>query len=318
MSITFIDLFAGIGGFRVALEKAGAICVFSSEIDKYALQVYEDNFHERAHGDITQIAEKDIPAHDILCAGFPCQAFSKFGQRKGFNDPRGNLFFEIPRIAKHHKPKVLFLENVVGLLNHNEGASFVSIKESLENVGYKVYWQILEATMFGLPQIRQRVFIIGIREDIDKSFSFPRGTFTNNKIKDIVEQHVDANHFLAEARYEHILKQKAAGKCKYSHFVIEPNEFAHTLLTSKYEFNLVVDHSQPTGKFYNVKAKTAKSNQINKQHVRRLTPREYARLQGFPDTFKVSVSNKQAYRLFGNAVAITVVEAIFDEIKKIL
>jgi DNA (cytosine-5)-methyltransferase 1 len=129
---------------------------------------------------------------------------------------------------------------------------------------------------------------------------------------------VDANHFLAEARYEHVLKQKAAGQCQYSHFVIGPDELAHTLLTSKYEHNLVVDHSTPTGKFHNVKAKTARSARINKQHVRRLTPKEYGRLQGFPDTFQMPVSNKQAYRLFGNAVAVPVVAAIFEEIKKVL
>jgi len=318
MSLTFIDLFAGIGGFRVALEKAGATCVFSSEINKYALQVYKENFNEDASGDITQIKGKDVPAHDILCAGFPCQAFSEFGQRKGFSDPRGTLFFEILRIAKHHKPKALLLENVLGLTYHNGGDTFETIKNSLDSLGYTVYWQLVDASMFGLPQKRKRVFIVGIRKDIKKTFDFPVGATTNKGMKDIVETNVDANHFLAEERYEHVLKQKAAGQCKLSHFVIGPDEFAHTLLTSKYEHNLVVDHSKPTGTFHNVKAKTAKAARINKQHVRRLTPREYARLQGFPDSFKMPVSNKQAYRLYGNAVAVPVVEAIFEEIKKVL
>ncbi len=318
MSIKFIDLFAGIGGFRVALEQSGATCVFSSEIDKYALQVYKANFNEDASGDITRIKEQDIPAHDVLCAGFPCQAFSDFGNRKGFKDPRGTLFFEIVRVAKHHKPKVVLLENVLGLTWHDEGNTFKTIINSLEEIGYKVQWQIMDATMFGLPQMRKRIFIVGIRNDITASFKFPEGTPTARKMKDIIESNVDANHFIAEERYERVLKQKANGKCQYSHFVIGPDDYAHTLLTSKYEHNLVVDSSAPTGKFHNVKAKTAKAARINKQHVRRLTPKEYCRLQGFPDTFQVPVSNKQAYRLFGNAVAVPVVAAIFEELKKLL
>ncbi len=318
MSITFIDLFAGIGGFRVALEKAGATCVFSSEIDKYALQAYKANFNEEVHGDITKIKEKDIPAHDVLCAGFPCQSFSDFGKRKGFSDPRGTLFFDILRIAKHHSPKVLLLENVVGLVHHNGGDTFETIKNSLADIGYIVHWQVLDATMFGLPQRRNRVFIVAIRKDISKAFTFPTGVLTPRRMADIVESNVDANHFLAEARYERVLKQKAAGQCQYSHFLIGPDDFAHTLLTSKYEHNLVVDDTKPSGKFYNVKAKTAKSARINKQNVRRLTPKEYGRLQGFPDDYKMPVSNKQAYRLFGNAVAVPVVSAVFDEIKKVL
>jgi DNA (cytosine-5)-methyltransferase 1 len=318
MNIKFIDLFAGIGGFRIALEKAGATCVFSSEINKYALQVYQANFNEDASGDITQIKEEDIPAHDVLCAGFPCQAFSEFGQRKGFSDPRGTLFFEILRVAKHHKPKVVLLENVLGLTYHNGGDTFETIKNSLDALGYKVYWQVLDTSMFGLPQKRKRVFIVGVRKDIKKTFKFPEGVLTTRGMKDVMESNVDANHFIAEARWEHVLKQKKAGQCKLSHFVIGPDELAHTLLTSKYEHNLVVDTSKPTGTFHNVKAKTAKSARRNKQHVRRLTPREYGRLQGFPDSFQVPVSNKQAYRLFGNAVAPPVVEAVFAEIKRLI
>jgi len=318
MSITFIDLFAGVGGFRVALEQLGATCVFSSEIDKYALQVYKANFNEDASGDITKIKEEDIPAHDVLCAGFPCQAFSDFGNRKGFGDPRGTLFFEIVRVAKHHKPKIVLLENVQGLTWHDGGKTFRTILDSLEQIGYKVYWKVLDAIMFDVPQQRKRIFIVGVRNDIDKEFVFPDGKLTTRTMKDIIESNVDANHFLAEERYEKVLKQKANGKCQYSHFVIGPNDYAHTLLTSKYEHNLVVDHTSPTGKFHNVKAKTAKAARINKQHVRRLTPKEYSRLQGFPDTFQVPVSNKQAYRLFGNAVAVPVVAAVFEEIKKVL
>jgi DNA (cytosine-5)-methyltransferase 1 len=315
--ITFIDLFAGIGGFRIALEKGGAQCVFSSEIDKYALQVYKANFNEDAAGDITQIKEEEIPAHDVLCAGFPCQPFSEFGQRKGFTDVKGTLFFDILRIADYHKPKILFLENVKGLTYNKGGKTFQTIQESIESLGYSFNWQLLDATMFGLPQRRQRIFMVAIRNDITNSFKFPVGSLTTRTLKDVLENHVDANHFLAESRWDYICKQKAKGKCAFSYYLMKPEDMAHTLLTSKYEHNLVVDHSQPTGKFHNVKAYTAKAARIHPDHVRRLTPREYARLQGFPDTFQMPVSNKQAYRLYGNAVAVPVVEAVFEEIKKL-
>jgi DNA (cytosine-5)-methyltransferase 1 len=316
--ISFVDLFAGIGGFRIALEKGGAKCVFSSEIDKYALQVYKANFHEDAAGDITKISTTDIPAHDILCAGFPCQPFSEFGQRKGFMDVKGTLFFDILRIADYHKPKVLFLENVKGITYNEGGKTFKTIQQSIESLGYTFNWQLLDATMFGLPQRRQRVFMVGIRNDITNSFRFPVGSLTTRTLKDIMEKHVDANHFLAESRWDYICKQKIKGKCAFSYYLMGPGDTAHTLLTSKYEHNLIVDHSLPIGKFHNVKAYTAKAARIHPMHVRRLTPREYGRLQGFPDTFQMPVSNKQAYRLYGNAVAVPVVEAVFEEIQKLL
>lgn len=319
MSITFIDLFAGIGGFRIALEKAGAECVFSSEIDKFALQVYKDNFDEDASGDITRIKEKDIPAHDVLCAGFPCQTFSTVGLRKGFSDPRGTLFFEVLRVAKYHKPKVLLLENVKGLISHNGGDTFETMKNSLDTLGYKVYWKVLNATLFGLPQRRERVFIVAIRKDIKKEFAFPIGSATTITLKDIVESHVDAKYFLSEARNTFICKKRVDGKAKYGYHLIGPDEYVYCLLTSKYEHNLIVDKTKPSGVFHNIKAKAdPRTNTINKQKVRRLTPKEYARLQGFPDDFKFDIVNKHAYRLLGNAVAVPVVEAVYDEIKKIL
>ena len=316
--ITFIDLFAGIGGFRIALEKAGAKCVFTSEIDKYAQQVYKANFPDEISGDITKIKEEDIPAHDVLCAGFPCQAFSTVGKRNGFSDPRGTLFFDVLRIAKHHKPKVILLENVKGLILHNGGDTFATIGNSLADIGYSVWWKVLDATMFGLPQLRKRVFIVAIRNDIQKPFTFPIGSQTNKRLKDIVDSSVDANHFLSENRNGFICHKRSIGDCHYGYHLIGPDDYVFTLLTSKYEHNLIVDDTKPTGKFHNVKAKTANDRVINHQNVRRLTPKEYARLQGFTDNFVVPVSNKQAYRLFGNAVAVPVVEAIFAEIKKLL
>jgi DNA (cytosine-5)-methyltransferase 1 len=323
MNITFIDLFAGIGGFRLALETAGAICVFSSEIDEYACQVYQANFNEEPCKDITKIKEENIPAHDILCAGFPCQPFSNIGSKKGFSDPRGTLFYDILRIAKHHKPKVLFLENVSGLITHDKGNTIKVIENSLSNIGYKVYWKVLEATMFGLPQKRKRIFIIAISNDINKTFIFPTGSLTDTSIKDILEVNVDANYFLSEERYERIVALKKNGISRFEKFIIEPNDFAHTLLAVDYEYNLVVDKTIPTGKFYNKQAKFKKpgctnATVINKQCLRRLTPTEYKRLQGFPESFKLPVSNKQAYHLLGNAVPVSMVASIFEQIKAVI
>lgn len=316
--ITFIDLFAGIGGFRLALEGAGAKCVFSSEIDKYARQVYKSNFAEEPSGDITKIDEKDIPAHDVLCAGFPCQAFSLYGKRDGFLDQRGTLFFEILRIAKHHKPKVILLENVKGLVNHDGGNTLKTIIYSLESLGYTVSYEVIDASMFEVPQIRQRIFIVAIRDNVKYSFIFPKGTLTAKRLKNIKESNVDAKHFLSESRNNFINHKRTLKKFIYGYYLTGPNDLVHTILTSKYEHNLIIDNTKPTGKFKNIKAKVAKDNIINKQNVRRLTPREYARLQGISDSFNFPVSNKQIYRLCGNSVVVPVVEAIFAEIKKIL
>jgi len=320
MSITFIDLFAGIGGFRVALEKAGATCVFSSEINRYALQVYKANFNEDTGGDITQIKEEDIPEHDVLCAGFPCQTFSALGMKGGFADTRGTLFFDVARIAKHHKPKVLFLENVPGLVSHNKGRTFETIKNTITDLGYKVYWKILEATMFGVPQKRKRIFIVAIRNDIKKEFVFPTGSLTHKTMKDVMETNVDVNYFISEERYERILSLKKNGITKFDKFIIGSEDFAHALLAVDYEANLVIDKTKPTGSFYNKQAKFKKTGCknatiCNLHNLRRLTPTECKRLQGFPENFKMPVSNKQAYFLFGNAVPVPMVLAIFKQIK---
>jgi len=323
MTIKFIDLFAGIGGFRVALEQLGATCVFSSEIQRYAREIYKANFNEEPSGDITQIKEQDIPAHDVLCAGFPCQAFSLLGMKKGFSDTRGTLFFEIVRIVKHHKPKIIFLENVPGLIAHNKGDTFETITNNLSALGYKVYWKILEATMFGIPQKRRRVFIVAVRNDITKEFVFPEGSLTNKTMKDVLESNVDANYFISEERRERINSLKKNGISRYDKFIIGKDDFAHTLLAVDYEVNLIVDKTKPTGKFYNKQAAFKKAGCknatiINKQRLRRLTPRECQRLQGFPDSFKMPVSNKQAYFLLGNAVPVAVVAAIFEQIKLLI
>ena len=185
-NMKFIDLFAGIGGFRYALESLGCTCVFSSEWDKFCKMSYTLNFKETPHGDITKIDEKDIPKFDILCAGFPCQPFSISGNQKGFGDTRGTLFFDIARIVKYHKPKVILLENVKNLKAHNGGASFNVISTVLKNLNYNIYYKVLNAKNFGLPQNRERIAIVCIREDIDSGkFKFPKDYDNFINISDI-------------------------------------------------------------------------------------------------------------------------------------
>lgn len=186
-NFTFIDLFAGIGGIRIAFESVGGKCVFSSEWDKFAQQTYKVNFGETPYGDITKIDEKDIPHFDVLCAGFPCQPFSMAGLKKGFEDTRGTLFFDIARIINYHKPKIVFLENVKNLLNHDNGNTFETIKKTLENLGYNVYYKILKASDYGLPQLRPRIYIICINNKVYKQhFLFPTPIELNLTMSDIL------------------------------------------------------------------------------------------------------------------------------------
>lgn len=305
----FIDLFAGIGGFRLALESSGAECVFTSEINKYAKQVYSANFSGEIHGDITKISESEIPAHDILCGGFPCQTFSTCGNGKGFGDPRGTLFFDILRISKYHKPKVIFLENVKGLLSHDGGNTFATIKQSFFDLGYTVHYKLLNAIMFGVPQRRERIYIVAVRNDIEKEFNFPVGNPTEKKLIDIKESNVNAHHFLTEDRNNKIKENRISKRGGFGYHLVKDNEYVFTLLREKYEFNLIVDNTEPT----NI---DDRKTPINSDNVRRLTPKEYARLQGFPEYFKTPVSNKQKYYMFGNSVAVPVVTAIGQEIMK--
>jgi len=187
-NLKFIDLFAGIGGFRIALEKHGAKCVFTSEWDEPAQMTYKENFGDMPHGDITKINEADIPKHDILCAGFPCQAFSISGKQKGFKDARGTLFFDIARIAQHHQPKVLFLENVKNLVIHYHGNTLKIILRILDEIGYNAYYQVLMASHYGVPQARERIYIVAFRKDLGVNyFYFPKPTYKKIYVKDILE-----------------------------------------------------------------------------------------------------------------------------------
>ncbi len=297
-SFRFIDLFAGIGGIRAGFESAGGECVFTSELDKFAQVTYQANFEGAVHGDIIQIQAQSIPDFDVLCAGFPCQPFSQAGLKKGFGDTRGTLFFEIARIIEYHRPKVVFLENVKRFATHDKGNTFNVVKNILGELGYSVYAKVLNAKDFGLPQNRERIFIVAFLGKTD--FSFPIPSNEKTKLGAILERSVDAKYTLSDKlwaghqkrKIEHLAKGFGFGYCLFD----ENSEYTSTISARYYK-----DGSEILIK------------QDNK-NPRRLTPREAARLQGFPDTFVIPVSDNQAYKQFGNSVAVNVIRVLAKNI----
>lgn len=317
---TFIDLFAGIGGIRLAFEKVGGKCVMSSEWDSYAQKTYSENFGEIPLGDITKINEKDVPDHDILCGGFPCQAFSIAGKRKGFNDIRGTLFFEVARIIKEKKPKAFFLENVKGLMNHDKGRTLKTILDVLRNdLGYYVTEpKIMNAKDFGLAQNRERVFIVGFRKDLGiNSFSYPRKRKKKVAFEEVMEKKpVSAKYYLSTVYLDTLKKHKERHAKKGNGFgyeIIDTKGIANAIVVGGMgrERNLIIDKRQK--KLIPV---TNIKGIVNKKGIRKMTPREWARLQGFPDSFRIPVSDAQAYKQFGNSVAVSAIHATAKEIIK--
>lgn len=310
----FIDLFAGVGGFRIAIQSLGGNCVFSSEIDRYAKQTYDLNFGEVPFGDITKIDEKDIPEHDVLCAGFPCQAFSIAGKRKGFKDEtRGTLFFDIARIIQAKKPKAFFLENVKGLKNHDKGRTLKTILKVLrEDLGYYVPEpQIINAKDFGVPQNRERIFIVGYRQDLNiNEFQYPEPTGGKVAFEDIKEENeVSVKYYLSTQYQDTLINHKERHKNKGNGFgyqIIEDNQCANAIVVGGMgkERNIVIDC-----RLTDFTPVTKIKGDVNRDGWRRMTPREWARLQGFPDSFQIKVSDVQAYKQFGNSVAIPAIKA---------
>lgn len=300
---TFIDLFAGIGGIRIPFDELGGECVFSSEFDKFAQQTYKANFGEIPFGDITEINEGDIPNHDLLLAGFPCQAFSNAGLKKGFNDTRGTLFFDIARILKHHKPKAFLLENVKGLKSHENGNTFKTIVKVLYQIGYQTLeTRVLNAKDFGLPQNRERIFIVGFWEN--RNFTFPELPKIPTKLGSILQKRVRDKYTISDKLWDSHQRRKKENQLKgtgfgYSLFNRE-SPFTRTLSSRYYK-----DGSEIL------------IEQKNK-NPRMLTPLEAKRLQGFPDDFVIPVSDNQSYRQFGNAVPVHVIRAIAKKILKVL
>ena len=375
-ALTFIDLFAGIGGFRRALQNVGAKCVFSSEIDKYACNTYEANYGDRPSGDVTKIDAKDIPPHDILTAGFPCQAFSIAGKRKGFEDTRGTMFFEIARILEHHKTPAVLLENVKGLLSHDSGETFKTILGILNDLGYQtIEHTVLNTKDFGLPQNRERIFIVAFKNS-RVPFNFPVPPKTPIKIADILENEVDPKYYLSAARLKSLVKYSKIGKKEgvmigrvFGQHSFRPmkDNLSPTLRASmgtggnnqpmvvrpymrgvvKSQYTWALDRGHPKSfvadKPKQLTKSTAKIRDrvystdhpspavlssmninvadelgVNPETIRRLTPRECARLQGYPDSFVFPCSASQTYKQLGNSVSVPVVEAIAKNIVAIL
>ena len=316
----FIDLFAGIGGFRLAFQNLEGKCVFTSEWDKYSKQTYKANFGEIPFGDITKAETKSyIPnGFEVLCAGFPCQAFSIAGRRGGFEDTRGTLFFDVAEIIKKKQPKAIFLENVKGLRNHDRGKTLATILNVLrEDLNYYVPEpQILNAKEFGVPQNRERIFIVGFRKDLGiTDFQYPEPTNKNVVLDDILEEEeVSVKYYLSTTYVQTLKNHRARHESKGNGFGYEiiPNDgTANAVVCGGMgrERNLVYDD-----RLTNFKPITHISGEVNREGIRKMTPREWARLQGFPDNFKIVVSDAQAYKQFGNSVAVPAIQATAEKI----
>jgi len=309
----YIDLFAGIGGFHLALSSFGAECVFVSEWDKQASETYKTNFGIEPYGDITTIHEKDIPSHDIICGGFPCQAFSISGKQGGFNDTRGTLFFDIARIINHHKPKIVFLENVKNITKHNDGDTLKVILTTLDELGYNVSHKVLNSSNYGLPQNRERVFFIGFRKDLGiEKFKFPEPLNKIVSLKDILELDPDPENVKVINRPDINIYKSFSNL-----FDLKPNKPIQIGKVNKggqgeriYDIN---GHSV-TLSAYGGGPGAKTGLYLVDDVIRKLTPRECARVQGFPDTFIINEKNSQAYKQFGNSVSVNVLQHIIQSI----
>lgn len=296
---TFIDLFAGIGGIRQAFEKVGGKCIFSSEIDNFAKYTYYTNFDVVPYGDITKIEENDIPTHDVLCAGFPCQPFSHIGKREGFQHPtQGTMFHEIVRIISAKKPAAVFLENVPGLINHDNGNTLEIIIDTLNNLGYKTKHTILDSSNFGVPQKRKRFYLVGILNS-ENSFQFPEEPMITANIGDFIESDIDG-YSISEHLQKSYLFKKQDGRP----YVVDANTEGpvKTLVSSYHKIQRLTGtfvKDGPTG-------------------LRLLSENECKAIMGFPKDFIFPVSRTQMYRQMGNSVVIPVIKSIAEELKKTL
>jgi DNA (cytosine-5)-methyltransferase 1 len=311
---TFIDLFSGIGGMRMPFESLGGECAFSSEWDPYPAKMYHDNFGEKPAGDITKIHAQDIPQHDLLIGGFPCQPFSLAGVSKknslgrdhGFKDKtQGTLFFDVARIIEYHRPKAFLLENVKNIISHDKGNTFKTIIETLrEELGYKVNWQVIDAQNF-VPQHRERVYIVGFLPEHAAKFKFPNLPDKEYKLDDILinNSEVDPKYTLSDRLWtglqRHANKHKELGN-GFGFGLVDGSAIARTLSARYYK-----DGSEILIK------------QKNK-NPRRLTPRECARLMGFPEDFQITVSDTRAYKCFGNSVVVPAISWLAKDIVKCL
>lgn len=325
-----IDLFAGIGGIRLGFEKGfsdSVETVFVSEFDKNANKTYQSNFSTPEHiaGDITKISVEEIPPFDICLAGFPCQAFSIAGKKLGFEDnyrglSRGTLFHDVVRICEHHKPKVIFCENVKGLVSHDKKRTLEIICGAFAEIGYKVFWTVLNSQNFGVAQNRERVYIVAFRNDIDSSnFSFPKEAGEKVVLRDIIEKEpVSAKYYLSDVYLNCLKRHKERHKAKgngFGYVIRDIDGVSGAIVCGGMgrERNLIIDT-----RLTDFTPVTHIRGQINREYIRKLTPREWARLQGFPEDYRLVLSDGPCYKQFGNSVTVPVIAAIASKIEEIL
>ncbi len=306
----FIDLFAGLGGFRIALESLGAKCVYSNEWDEPVREVYANNFGDIPEGDITQVDENSIPEHDILCAGFPCQPFSISGKQRGFEDSRGTLFFDVARIVKAKKPKIVFMENVKNFASHDDGKTLSVVKATMEELGYKFHQKVLNAVNFGIPQKRERIYMVCFRNDLNiKDFTFPKpfplkrhvGDFLledENQVKDLYIERPDT-YFNGVEDNQYSNKPIRLG-------IVNKGGQGERIYSIK---GIAITLSANGGGIF---AKTG--GYLINGKTRKLHPRECAGIMGFPDSYKICKKANQAYKQFGNSVVVDVLQLIGQEI----
>ena len=312
--MTFIDLFAGIGGFRLALESLGANCVYSNEWDKHAQEIYYNNFGDIPEGDITKVDETKVPEHDILCAGFPCQAFSISGNQLGFNDSRGTLFFDVARIVKCKRPKVVFMENVKNFASHDNGRTLTVVKNTMEELGYTFYSEVLSAVDYGVPQKRERIYMVCFRNDlkIDK-FAFPEPFKLTKHVEDFLldEEMIPEKLYVnrKDIYMSNIVDNQYSDKPIRLGIVNKGGQGERIYSTKGIAITL---SAYGGGAF----AKTG--GYLVNGRYRKLAPRECARIMGYPDSYIIAKNDNQAYKQFGNSVVVDVLQYIAIEFGKVL
>ena len=309
----FVDLFAGIGGFHIALESMGGRCVYANEWDKFAQEVYHDNFNIFPEGDITKVDESKIPDHDILCAGFPCQAFSISGKQLGFNDSRGTLFFDVARIVKAKRPKVVFMENVKNFASHDNGKTLAVVKATMKELGYTFHAAVLNAVDYGIPQKRERIYMVCFRNDIGVGyFSFPKPFKLTKHVEDFLLDDNSTKDLIVKRNdiyYKNIVDDTYSDKSIRLGIVNKGGQ-GERIYSAK---GIAITFSAYGGGIF---AKTG--GYLINGNPRKLHPRECARLMGYPDSFKISSKASQAYKQFGNSVVVDVLQYILIEIKNSL
>lgn len=317
--IKFIDLFCGLGGFRVALESLGCKCVFSSDIDKYARETYKDNFGIYPAGDITKINEKDIPDHDILCAGFPCQPFSIGGKRLGFEDTRGTLFFDVLRILKEKRPATFFLENVAGLCNHDDGKTIDTIISCLKEIDYIPIFKVINAKDVGYPQNRARWYCVGFDKNCfpeitsDFKYPFPEKKELKYTVELLIDDKVSSEYIVTKTCQENI----AAHLPKF----VESSRYNenHVLLANEVRKSRCSFRCDGVSPCLTAKMGTGGNNvPVIVSKNRKLTERECLRIMGYPDSYKIKKNFHQSYKQIGNSVIVPIVKDISEELVKML